>query len=203
MAGPKKEFWQMHFASGKLPWDRGGPSLQLVNWIENGALKPGERILVPGCGQGWEVVTLAVSGMLVTGVDYVADALLLCRRLLERSGVQADLVEADVLTWMPVYPMDVVFEQTCLSALHPDHWTQYATKIHGWLRPGGKLLASFIQLPMPEVSQGFITGPPYHCDINAMRALFPATQWDWPKPPYFGLPQPAGQFELSVELMRK
>ena len=30
--------------------------------------------------------------------------------------------------------------------------------------------------------QGFVQGPPYHCDIAGMRALFPSSNWHWPKP---------------------
>ena len=48
-----------------------------------------------------------------------------------------------------------------------------------------------------------IEGPPYHCDINAMRALFPNDYWFWPKPPYDRLPHPAAAAELPVILTRR
>jgi hypothetical protein len=49
-----------------------------------------------------------------------------------------------------------------------------------------------------------IEGPPYHCDINAMRALFPEQRWHWPKPPYARVDHPhiAKMFELAVILRR-
>ncbi|HJV86976.1 MAG TPA: methyltransferase domain-containing protein [Noviherbaspirillum sp.] len=203
MAGPTQEFWQSRFASGNMPWDRGGPGTQLARWVEDGSFKPGERVIVPGCGQGWDVVALAAAGMKVTGLDYAPDALALCRQLIERNAVQAELVEADVLTWMPVEPVDAVFDQACLCALHPDLWVRYANQLHQWLRPGGKLLALFMQLPPVDKPEGVISGPPYHCDINAMRALFPADRWEWPKPPYAGVAHQHGLVELPVVLVRK
>jgi hypothetical protein len=53
------------------------------------------------------------------------------------------------------------------------------------------------------LEEGRIEGPPYHCDINAMRALFPAPRWDWPAPPYAQVPHPNGGHELAVVLTRR
>lgn len=204
MAGPTQGFWQERFASGAIPWDRGQPNQQLLHWIADGTLAPGSRVIVPGCGQGWEVGALAAAGMAATGIDFAPGALALCRQVLEREGKQAELVDADVLHWQPGIPVDAVFEQTCLCALYPDYWTRYAAQLHAWLRPGGKLLALFMQVPPKEdAPPGTIDGPPYHCDITAMRAIFPAMLWKWPKPPYPEVKSPIGRLELAAVLVRK
>ena len=144
---------------------------------------------------------LAEHGLRVTGIDYAPAAVQACRTLLQARGLQAQLCEADVLEWAPDAPVDVIYEQTCLCALHPDHWQRYAAQLHAWLKPGGRLLALFAQALSEEAGQGFVSGPPYHCDIHAMRALFPATQWQWPKPPYPRVATgPAA--ELAVVLQR-
>ena len=65
-----------------------------------------------------------------------------------------------------------------------------------------ELFALFLQMVRPGAGQGVIEGPPYHCDINAMRALFPYPHWQWPKPPYDRLPHPAAAAELPVILTR-
>jgi hypothetical protein len=36
-----------------------------------------------------------------------------------------------------------------------------------------------------------------------MRALFPGTRWEWPKPPYATVPHPIGVNELAVVLVRR
>ena len=97
---------------------------------------------------------------------------------------------------------DAVYEQTCLCALHPDRWVPYARRLHAWLRSGGRLFALFAQVARPGAAIGSIAGPPYHCDINAMRTLFDGTRWHWPEPPYERVPHPAGFAELAVVLVR-
>ena len=204
MTGPTQNFWQARFDTMDLPWDRGSANTQLLQWIADGTIAPGSRIIVPGCGQGWEVAALAAAGMTTTGIDFAPGALALCRHLLDTRKIDAHLVEANVLQWQPGVPADYVFEQTCLCALYPDHWIAYARQLHRWLKPGGRLLAMFMQAPRPDSAQGVIEGPPYHCDINAMRALFPEPQWAWPKPPYPQVLKTVGigKLELAVVLQR-
>ena len=55
----------------------------------------------------------------------------------------------------------------------------------------------------PQAAEGYVQGPPYHCDINAMRALFPQPGWAWPKPPYVRTTPPKGLAELAVVLERR
>ncbi len=202
MTGPTKDFWEERFAAGDTPWDRGAASPQLGAWLSAGLLKPC-RILVPGCGSGYEVADLALAGLEVTGLDYADKAIARTHRHLEEAQVDATLVQADVLAWNPDRPFDAVYEQTCLCALYPDQWREYADRLYRWIRPGGRLFALFLQLPRPGAAEGFIQGPPYHCDVNGMRALFPEPQWVWPKPPYPRTTHPAGIAELAVVLERR
>ena len=202
MPGPTKEFWEERFAAGDTPWDRGASSPQLAAWIASGSLKPC-RILVPGCGSGYEVADLALAGFEVTGLDYSDEAIARTHQQLKDSEVDATLVQADVLTWKPDRAFDAVYEQTCLCALYPDQWRDYADQLHRWLAPGGRLYALFLQWLRPGAAEGAVQGPPYHCDINAMRALFPEPRWAWPKPPYPRTTHPRGLAELAVVLARR
>jgi SAM-dependent methyltransferase len=202
MSGPTVDFWQSHFDAGRTPWDRGAASPQLSHWIDTAALAPC-RIVVPGCGSGYEVVRLAQAGFDVTGLDYAPAAVARTRAALQAASAEAQVVEADVLEWAPREPFDAVYEQTCLCALHPDRWIAYARQLHAWLRPGGRMFALFMQAVRPGAASGLVEGPPYHCDVNAMRALFDCTRWDWPKPPYERVPHPIGYAELAVALTRR
>lgn len=205
MTGPDVAFWQERFGSGTTPWDRGEPSPQLANWIGSGALRPC-RILVPGCGSGYEVASLAQSGFEVTGLDYAPAAVARTRdrvaALAPVARAGSSVVQADALVWRPEAPFDAIYEQTCLCALYPDLWVAYAAQLRRWLRPGGNLYALFMQAPRAGAAEGRIEGPPYHCDVNAMRALLPAPQWHWPRPPFARVPHPAGVAELAVVLGR-
>jgi len=202
MAGPTREFWEKRFAEGNMPWDRGEASPQLGAWLAAGALKPC-RILVPGCGSGYEVAALAAAGFEVTALDYAPVAIERTRKLLDAGNLEAELFEADALAWQPARAFDAIYEQTCLCALYPDQWRAYADQVHRWLAPAGRLYALFVQMPRPGAAEGAIQGPPYHCDINAMRALFPEPLWSWPKPPYPRTSHPQGLAELAVVLERR
>ncbi len=201
MAGPTREFWQQRFQSGNTPWDRGEVNPQLHAWLASRELKPC-RILIPGCGSGYEAAALAAAGFDVTALDYAPQAIDRTRAQLEAQGVRATLLEADALAWQPDRPYDAIYEQTCLCALYPDQWRAYADQLHRWLKPAGLLFALFMQFPRPDAADGAIHGPPYHCDINAMRALLPAPLWSWPKPPYPRTTHPAGLAELALVLAR-
>jgi methyl halide transferase len=201
MPGPTREFWEERFRDGHTPWDRSEVNPQLSAWLVAGELSPC-RIVVPGCGAGYELAVLAASGFEVTGLDYTPLALERARQTLMKARQTATLVEADVLVWQPERPVDAIYEQTCLCALFPDQWLTYAEQLHRWLRPAGRLYALFVQYPRPGAAEGYIQGPPYHCDINGMRALFSEPRWHWPKPPYPRTTHPRDFNELAVVLER-
>lgn len=202
MTGPTREFWNGRFQSGETPWDRGVANPQLGAWLEQGALRRC-RILVPGCGSGYEVEVLAAAGFDVTALDYAPEAIRRTRDRLLGAKLSATLVEDDALAWRPVHPFDAVYEQTCLCALYPDRWQDYARQVDRWIAPGGSLHALFVQMHRPGAAEGAIEGPPYHCDINAMRALFPDPRWKWPRPPYARTSHPHGLTELAVILKHR
>jgi SAM-dependent methyltransferase len=202
MAGPDREFWNKRFAEGSTPWDRGATNPQLHAWLSAGELKPC-RILIPGCGSGHEAATLAAAGFEVTALDYSPEAIARTRKLLDSQRLKATVIEADALAWRPDRPFDAVYEQTMLCAIYPDLWRAYADQLHRWLKPGGRLYALFVQYLRPDAPDGAILGPPYHCDINAMRALLPEPKWAWPKPPYPRTSHPRGLAELAAILERR
>ena len=75
----------------------------------------------------------------------------------------------------------------------------YEAALIRWLKPGGRLLALFMQ----KAERG---GPPYGCSLEAMRALFPDTRWIWPADESFvPCPHPSlnGKPELAGILTRR
>lgn len=203
MPGPDAAFWQQRFESGDTPWDRGAPSPQLLQWLQEGSLQPC-RIAVPGCGSGWEAVELARRGFAVTAIDLVSAACARTGARAQQAGVSLEVVQADVLAWRPDRPFDAVFEQTCLCAIHPFRWVGYAQALRDWIRPEGALWAMFMQRPRASaLDEGRIEGPPYHCDVTAMHLLFQSEAWSWPEPPLPKVAHPAGWHELAACLRRR
>lgn len=186
--------WESHYQRGETGWDRGGVSPALDHWFGNGNGHP-RRVLVPGCGRGYEVAVLAARGFEVTAVDIAPSAVQALRNLLDRVGADAQVVEADLLCWDAPAPFDAVYEQTCLCALDPATWPAYAARLRRWLRSGGSLFAQFMQT-------GREGGPPFHCDVGAMRGLFAAHTWTWLADEPMRIDHPNGLHELGFELIR-
>jgi len=187
--------WEARYRRGDTGWDRGDVSPALQHWLDSGALTPC-RIMIPGCGRGYEAARLAAAGFDVLAVDIAPSAVASVRALLEKEALQARIIEADLLRFDPPRTVDAIYEQTCLCALAPTEWPDYERKLHAWLRPGGRLLALFMQT-------GEEGGPPFHCDMDAMRRLFTKERWQWPDTQPLHVPHPSGRFEWGYVLRRK
>ncbi|MDH3282789.1 MAG: TPMT family class I SAM-dependent methyltransferase [Gammaproteobacteria bacterium] len=189
------EFWETRYHDAHTPWDRGTFSPALEMWLSGGALAP-NTILVPGCGNGYEVVELARRRFTVTAIDIASSPLAALSRALADAGVGAEVIEADVLSWAPTHRFAAVYEQTCLCALPPEFWPRYTAQLAAWLHPGGRLYACFMQTHAPG-------GPPFHCSLPDMRQLFPTENWLWPAQAPAEVPHPAGFHELALVLARR
>ena len=196
------KFWQEHFDKDHTPWDRGGVSPQLVHWLDTEEMKPC-RIAIPGCGKGWEVAELAARGFETVGIDYTSGAINAATTLLSARKLTAEVVKADVLTYLPEAPFDAVYEQTCLCAIDPNYWLRYSEQLRHWIRPGGHLYVLFMQVDRPGAREGIKQGPPFHCDINGMYALFNDRYWQWPNESPSVIRHPSGWKELATKLTRK
>lgn len=167
----EENMWESRYQAGTIGWDRGITSANLSYWLDNDLLKPC-RILVPGCGNGYEVMTLAALGFDVVAVDIAPTAIENLRTMLGKENLSAELVLGDFLEWKPKEKFDAIFEQTSLCALPPELWQQYEAQLYEWLKPKGKIFAQFMQI-------GREGGPPYHCELNDMDNLFSKEKWVW------------------------
>lgn len=187
--------WEERYRQGKTGWDRGQVSPALRRWLDAGLLPEG-RVLVPGCGHGHEISALVRAGCQVTAVDIAPTPVLLLRSRLAEEGLHAKVVQADLLHWTPSEPFEAVYEQTCLCALDPGHWREYERRLAGWLVPGGKLFALFMQTHREG-------GPPYHCAVPDMRQLFGEKDWQWPEDGPLVVAHPNGFNEEGYVLVRR
>ena len=164
--------WEERYQANNTGWDRGEVSLNLIHWLESGALKPC-RIMVPGCGNGYEVLTLAERGFDVVAIDIAPTPVNNLRKALADAGLTAEVIESDFFDLdFQDKPFDAIYEQTCLCALPPDLWQKFATWLYNSLKTGGELFSQFMQTH----AEG---GPPFHCDMQEMRQLFNTQHWQW------------------------
>ena len=186
--------WEDRYQQGKTGWDRGEASPNLLYWIDKNHLSPC-RILVPGCGNGYEVVTLAERGFDVVAIDIASTPIKNIKEVLEARRLKAELIQTDFLSWQPDILFDAIYEQTSLCALSPDDWTRYETCLYDWLKPTGKIFAQFIQTN----KEG---GPPFNCNISAMMDLFSAKKWHWGEEHKTGVIHSEGVYEKTYLLER-
>lgn len=166
--------WESLYQQGQTGWDRGEISPNLLYWVEHELLKPC-RILIPGCGNGYEVLALAEKGFDVVAIDIALTPIENLRKALKTRQLSVELIQTDIFTWECGEPFYAIYEQTSLCALHPDKWRSYEKCLYDWLKPKGKLFAHFMQT-------GQESGPPFHCEISAMIDLFTAERWLWSEP---------------------
>jgi SAM-dependent methyltransferase len=138
-----------------MPWDAGRVPPKLLQWL--GDQKPGRRVLVPGCGSGYEVRAFAGHGDEVLGIDFSEAALERARKL------AVPVRQADFFT-LDEPPYDLVYERTFLCALPRRLWPQWGARIAELVRPGGKL-AGFFFLDDNE------RGPPFGISPEALHEL--------------------------------
>jgi methyl halide transferase len=186
--------WESRYRSGTTGWERHGLNPAFLAWRESGALAPC-RVLIPGGGRSLEPLALAEAGFDVTVVDAAPSAVAIQRAHFERLKLPTRVEQADLFAWDPDAPFDVIYDQNCLCALPPGLWHNYARRLHRWLRPGGSLFILFMQSDRP-------VGPPFHCEIDAMRRLFAAPQWTWPEHLPEQVEHPAGLAEQPAVLGR-
>lgn len=200
---PDKSFWDKCYAEESTGWDRGSVHPALLDWSNRGLLTPC-RILVPGCGRGYEVEYLSEAGFDVTAVDYAQSPLENLRRRVAKLANQPVMIQQDIFQYDPEENFDSVYEQTCLCAIAPEQRSNYERQVHGWLKPGGTLFALFMQCDQLQRSEGSPGGPPFHCDVEDMRRLFPIDRWEWLDSPDKSFAHPNGViFEFAARLQRK
>lgn len=190
--------WQAKFEANEAPWERGGLHPAFGHWRRMGLLEPGRTILVPGCGRAPEPQALARAGLAVTGIDIAPAAIDWQRRRFAETGLAGAFHLADGLDWRPDAPFDLYWEQTFLCAISPKLREAYERAAFDQIRPGGVLLALFMQKSEPG-------GPPYGCPVPAMRELFPDDRWVWPEDAPAAFPHPGlnRKAELAEPLVRR
>ncbi len=66
--------WDRYYAAG-APWDSGLEASQVVQLVQSGTIRPGDKVLELGCGRGATSTFLRKCGCSVTAVDCAAGAL--------------------------------------------------------------------------------------------------------------------------------
>ncbi len=159
--------WQQLYLEDDLKWDIGEVSPPLLKLWEAGNIPREGNVIIPGCGQGHEVMFFARNGMHTTGVDFAPGACERLSRRLEQEGLNARVVLAsffDLGTGHNLF-YDLMFEQTFFCAIHPDQRSSYLETVCRVLKAGGVLAGVFYET-------GEDGGPPFNTTEDEIRKRF-------------------------------
>ncbi len=140
------EFWNARYASGKTPWDFHGVPATLDSFLKT--TTPG-KVLIPGCGAGYEVRAFFQAGWAVEAIDFSPVAVAQARTRLG-GGVGQCVELADFFKYGRPESFDMVYERTFLCALPPHLGQAYANRMAELLRLGGRLAGIFLYGEEPE-----------------------------------------------------
>ena len=156
----KPEFWESRYRDNIVPWDAGKVPAALRDY-EPGIAR-GSRILIPGCGSGYEAAYLAGGGFEVLAIDFSPAAVAAARANL---GALANIVRlADFFDFESGPPFDVIYERAFLCALPRRMWGGYAARCAELLKPGGVIAGFFFFADTPK-------GPPFGTSPSEMEEL--------------------------------
>jgi hypothetical protein len=132
---------------GKTPWDLGGVPSALVSFLAR--TRTSTRVLIPGCGSGYEVRAFHEAGHDVTAIEFSACAVARARKILGALGdkvVLGNFFEHD----FGERPYGLIYERGFLSSLPPAWWLGYASRMANLLPIGGRLVGLFLYGQEPD-----------------------------------------------------
>ncbi|MDQ6962812.1 MAG: methyltransferase domain-containing protein [Mariprofundaceae bacterium] len=189
--------WEQLYQENDIGWDRGAISPALKHWLPTLKENKHQRILIPGCGYGHEVIELASQGYDVTGLDIAPSAIKQLDENLKKKNLSATTVCEDLFNYHPTQIFDAMYEQTCLCTIPSAKRKYYEHAVFNWLKQGGSLMILLMQT-------GTLSGPPFHVGLLSARQMFDESRWLWPDTPPVLIPRPkGGRFELSFILEKK
>jgi len=171
-----KDHWESHWRQAEVHASGSAldPNPHLVHELRG--LPPGTA-LDAGCGEGSEARWLAAEGWSVTAVDISAEALARAaeRAQGETEGGHLRWVEADLTSWEPDAPFDLV---TTLYAHPTTAQLAFYERLAGWVAPGGTLL--IVGHLRSAGSAGHGQARPEQVTITAasVAALLDRGEWD-------------------------
>jgi hypothetical protein len=167
--------WQDAWREGRTGWDAGESPPILRRLVERGELPEGLAI-VPGCGSGYDVFTLAHPDRRVIGIDIAPVAAERFESLREERGIPSELARihvGDFFAFDPGERASLFWDYTFFCALAPERRRDWGAKVDSLLASDAELLT----LVFPTADIHSREGPPYTVSVDLYQdALGPRWQ---------------------------
>jgi len=135
------------------PWDSGISPPELLEFIQT---HPAGKAIDLGCGTGTNVLTLALAGWQVTGVDFALPAIRTAKKKLAHADIRADVRVDDVTKLKGITgPFDLALDLGCFHGLTQQDRLDYLTQLQRILAPNGFwMLYAFLSPGTPRSGHG-------------------------------------------------
>ena len=161
-------FWDLRYEAAFTPWSQVQIPQCWQRFLNARNDAANTHVLVPGCGEGFEVGDLVQRGYDTTAIDFSHAAIAAAKNALGQiaQAPNCHLKQADFFDGnLAATPFDLVYERAFLCALPPKLWADYATQMAKIIKPKGLLVGFFCYDPTPK-------GPPFGLEANGLEALF-------------------------------
>ncbi len=142
-----KAYWEQRYAAANTGWDIGNPSTPLKTYIDQLEYK-NLKILIPGAGNAYEAEYLFFKGFTNVHVLDIAKAPLEAFKKRLPNFPTAHSIQGNFFKHEGAY--DLILEQTFFCAFPPTEANrkQYASHMHKLLKPNGKLVGLWFDIPL-------------------------------------------------------
>jgi len=161
-------YWDKKYQKNEANWDLKSANPVFEELIDNeDILKPG-RMLIPGCGKGFDAIAAAKRGFEVTAIDFSAEAIKFGKNLAKKENVKVNFLTEDFFILDEKYAnyFDSIYEYTTYCAINPERRDEFARQISRLLKPGGKYLT--ILFPVEDRAGG----PPFGINPVEVYKIF-------------------------------
>jgi methyl halide transferase len=161
------EYWENIYLNNDTGWDLGIPTPvfeKISSEITTG------KVIILGCGRGYDAVMFAKKGFEVTAVDFSPSAINYLKNIADCQSILVNTIQEDIFFLKEKFKgyFDYVIEQTCFCAIDPTRRVEYEALVKTILNDNGKLIG--LWYPIGKLlSEG---GPPWGISVSEIKSTF-------------------------------
>jgi SAM-dependent methyltransferase len=164
----KPEFWENLYKTNSVAWDLKTPASAFLDLLNSEFFRNRNKMLVIGCGYGYDAIAAAKNNFDVTAVDFSESAINFARELALNENVNVNFIAEDFFLLDNDHSgsYEIIFDYVTYCAIDPSRRKEYADKIYELLKPDG--IFAIILFPV----ENRIGGPPFAVDVDEAIELF-------------------------------